>query len=88
MLKKVLTYDRFHVTELHWGDRVLIHQHNQQGLKLPPLTKSKIQRIIQFKKFQNWIAPDFKYNESRELEYYNEVLGKWQVLKQKNEKEY
>lgn len=80
-LIKVLSYDRFHNTELHWGDRILIHQYNNKGLEMHPVLKLKVNRIIDTIKAEKWEIPEYKFNAAREIEVYNPDTERWKVFK-------
>lgn len=83
LLIKVLSYDRFHQTELHWGDRILIHQYNNKGLEMHPVLKQKVNRTIAKIKEEKWEIPEYRFNAAREIEVYNPDTERWQVFKEK-----
>lgn len=77
----ILSYDRFHETELKWNDRVLIHQYINKDLEMNPVLKLKVNRLIDTIKEENWDTPEYRFNAAREIEVYNPNTEKWKRFK-------
>ncbi len=73
----VLAYIKFYPSDINSFDQMLIHQHINQGIKLSPVLKAKINRIHNVIIQISWEAPEKRFNSARELEIYDREFEQW-----------
>lgn len=74
----IMAFSKMHVNDgLTAGECITIHQHINGRGTLSERTWVKIREIMDIISKLNWTKPEVRYDEDRELRYYNQDREAW-----------
>lgn len=80
-LYAVIAYNRFNNENISVFECMLIHQHINQNKPLNEKLEAKINRIHKLILDQSWTIPEYRYNQDRVIEVYDDEKFYWKRFK-------